>query len=99
MRCVIHGKDVSINNKLNKEDNTNVIDNKLNNGAKKTMVGVNTSITVLELSDSVTNTKDVSNNNNKNNSAKSKERDNTNSIEDKNNGGTKETMASTIALT
>ena len=71
----------------------------MNNGAEETMASVDTNNTVLELSESPTNTKDASNDNNKDNNAKSKERDNTNDIGNKNNDGTEEIMAITIALT
>ena len=98
-RSVTHGKDVSTNREWNEEDNTNVIDNKLNDSTKETMASVDTNATVLELSKSATSTKDVSNDNNEDNNAKLKERDNTNDIENKNNNGAKKSMASIIALT
>ena len=98
-RSATQGKDVSINSESNKEVNTHVIDNKLKNSAKETMVSVDTNNTVLELNRSATNVKDINNDNNKDNSAKSKEQDNTNHTEYKNNIGAKERMASTIALT
>ena len=62
------------------------------------MASIDTNNMVLELSRSATNTKDVSNNNNKDNNAKSKERDDTNDIENKSNNSAKEIMASTITL-
>ena len=45
----------------------------MNDGTKETMVSVDTNNMVFELSESVTNTKDISNDNNKDNNAKSKE--------------------------
>ena len=43
-RSTTQGKDFSNNNKSNKQDNTNVIDNKINDSAKETMA-VSTPIT------------------------------------------------------
>ena len=63
------------------------------------MASVNTNNTVLELSRSANNAKDVSNDNNEDNNAKSKEREDTNDIaEKKSKDSAKETMTSVIAL-
>ena len=94
-RPVTQGKHVSISNKSNKENNTNDGDNKWNNNTEETAGNVHTNNTVLELSESATNTKDVANNKNKDNNTKTKKQDNTNDIENKNNKGAEETMAST----
>ena len=58
------------------------------------MVSANTNNTVLELSRSETNTKDISNDNNKDNNTKSREWDVANDIENKSYIGAKETIAS-----
>ena len=74
------------------------MDNKINDGTKQTMVSVDNNNTILELNRSATNVKDLSNHNNEDNNAKSKERDDTNDIENKSNDGAKETMVGAIAL-
>ena len=75
------------------------MDKKLNYSTKETMGSVDTNNTVLELSESATNAKAVSNDNNKDNNAKLKDRNDINDTEIKNKDGTKEMMASAIALT
>ena len=97
-RSATNAKDISNDNKSNGQDNTDVIDNKINEGSKETMVSVGTNNMVLELSRSATNAKDVSNNTNEDNNKKSKERDDTNAIENKGNDGAKESMARAIGL-
>ena len=62
------------------------------------MASGDTNSTVLELSRSVTDAKDVSNDNREDNNTKPKERDDTNDIENRSNDGAKETMLSAIAL-
>ena len=54
------------------------------------MVSGNTNNTVLELSRSESNTKDISNNNNKDNNTKLREWDDTNDIENKSDDGVRE---------
>ena len=66
--------DVSNNNKSNEEENTEVTYNKeLNEDTEEKMRNVDTNNTVLELSESPTNTRDVSNENTKDNNKKLKE--------------------------